>query len=1205
MATGSKKYNGGSTARRSSSSGSRKSSGRSTGQKSTSRSKSASTAGRNGSRKSTASSRTGTRKSAGAVTGSARKGTTGRGRGGYYREEPNEKLRNELLLLLLFAAMALLFLSNFGIMGSAGNILSGALFGLFGFSAYLVPIAAFSLTLFAYLCREKESTPSKIAAIIGLLVVFGILCEMVSVDLSSQPSYQLIEIYQRSSQGKSGGGVLGGSIAFLLYKLLRTVGTVLMLIVLTLVCVIIITERSLLEMIKDGFADRDPYDRWEEEDALYEEEEEQERVQAQEPEEESIPFEEGYQAYKRSRQERKMRREEEARLRTMERERERALAEKQHALEKEAKENNRILRMDHKATGITPNTLLTEEPGEAYGQAYGQPDAERQQVGEEILQSQGTSAEPSMQGEIYNRANTVGKRERDGAFEPDVPIMQVKERPKDISTVEGGLRDELHEITVNDLAFQAMQTPVSPLPVTAASYAGIGVVHPGEAAPDYTSDAFAQRIIHQGYVESAESERANAGQADYGLTYESVLAQIQANAMEDTGETIGEMTETSGEEHPISVGEWNSEESVQVPSYEDTSAAREWDRYVSPTQPVYFENDSEKTQVTAEATQQERSADNENVLDNSRIVSDNASVNNASDISNIDNLGNISSYTSSVTAPSVSAVTPQSSRSDEQVQPSVTAVAQPRQIKPEDLEQIAVHRDHPQERKTAAAPNRSFGDILQRKYQLPPTSLLKKGEVKKNPESEKELKETAIRLQETLRTFGVNVTITDISQGPTVTRYELQPEVGVKVSRIVSLQDDIKLNLAATDIRIEAPIPGKAAIGIEVPNREITTVSFRELVESEEFQKSQSRLSFAVGKDIGGKTVVTDIAKMPHLLIAGSTGSGKSVCINTLIMSILYKAKPEDVKLIMVDPKVVELSVYNGIPHLLIPVVTDPRKAAAALNWAVAEMDRRYGLIAKAGSRDVKGYNEAARKDPTGEMEILPQIVIVVDELADLMMVAANDVEKAICRLAQLARAAGLHLIIATQRPSVDVITGLIKANMPSRIAFAVSSGVDSRTILDMNGAEKLLGKGDMLFAPQSYPKPARIQGAFISDQEVSDVVDFLAKENINAGQPNEIEKAIENIASGSTGVENGTAAGSRDDSRDEHFAEAGRFIIEKDKASIGMLQRYYKIGFNRAARIMDQLCEAGVVSAEEGTKPRKVLMSIEEFEAFLESEES
>ncbi len=1226
MATGSKKYNGSSTARRSSSSGSGKSSGRSTGQRSTSRSKSASTAGRNGSRKSTASSRTGTRKSVGAVTGNARKSTTGRGRGGYYREEPNEKLRNELLLLLLFAAMALLFLSNFGIMGSAGNILSGALFGLFGFSAYLVPIAAFSLTLFAYLCREKESTPSKVAAIIGLLVVFGILCEMVSVDLSSQPSYQLIEIYQRSSQGKSGGGVLGGSIAFLLYKLLRTVGTVLMLIVLTLVCVIIITERSLLEMIKDGFADRDPYDRWEEEDALYEEEEEQERAQAQEPEEESIPFEEGYQAYKRSRQERKMRREEEARLRTMERERERALAEKQHALEKEAKENNRILRMDHKATGITPNTLLTGEPGEAYEQVYGQsetaqPDAERGQVGEAILQSQGTSADSSMQGEVYNRANPAGKRERDGAFEPDVPIMQVKERPKDVSTVEGGLRDELHEITVNDLAFQAMQTPVSPLPVTAASYAGIGVVHPGEAAPDYTSDAFAQRIIHQGYVESAESERANAGQADYGPTYESVLAQIQANAMEDAGETIGEMTETSGEEHPISVGEWNSEEIVHTPSHEDTSSAQEWDRYVSPTQPVCFENDSEKTQAAAEAAQQEYSADSESVLDNSHVVSDNASVNNASDISNIDNLGNVSSYTSSVAAQqreyagapqsvhvstsSVSAVTSQSSRSDEQVQPSATAAAQPRQIKPEDLEQIAVHRDHPQERKPAAAPSRSFGDILQKKYQLPPTSLLKKGEVKKNPESEKELKETAIRLQETLRTFGVNVTITDISQGPTVTRYELQPEVGVKVSRIVSLQDDIKLNLAATDIRIEAPIPGKAAIGIEVPNREITTVSFRELVESEEFQKSQSRLSFAVGKDIGGKTVVTDIAKMPHLLIAGSTGSGKSVCINTLIMSILYKAKPEDVKLIMVDPKVVELSVYNGIPHLLIPVVTDPRKAAAALNWAVAEMDRRYGLIAKAGSRDVKGYNEAARKDPTGEMEILPQIVIVVDELADLMMVAANDVEKAICRLAQLARAAGLHLIIATQRPSVDVITGLIKANMPSRIAFAVSSGVDSRTILDMNGAEKLLGKGDMLFAPQSYPKPARIQGAFISDQEVSDVVDFLAKENINAGQPNEIEKAIENIASGSTGVENGTAAGSRDDSRDEHFAEAGRFIIEKDKASIGMLQRYYKIGFNRAARIMDQLCEAGVVSAEEGTKPRKVLMSIEEFEAFLESEES
>ncbi len=1202
MATGSKKYNGGSTVRRSSSSGSRKS----TGQKTSSRSRSTSSGSRtgSGSRKTTAGSRKGTAGKSAASGKNTRRSTSGRGRNSYYREEPNEKLRSELLLIVLFAAMALLFLANFGIMGSVGNILSGALFGLFGFSAYLMPIAAFALTLFGYLCREKESTPSKIAAIIGLLVVFGILCEMISVDLSSQPSYQFIEIYQRSSQGKSGGGVLGGSLAFLLYKLLRTVGTVLMLIVMTLVCVIVITERSLLEMIQDGFLDRDPYDdRWQD-DALYEEEETPEP----EPEEESIPFEEGYQAYKKSRQERKLRREEEARERAMERERERALAEKQRALEKEAKENNRILRMDHKATGITPNTLLTEDPMEKAGQQ------ERMQPAGEMPESGSipgnvSYAETTLQREEDGQTGRSGRKEPDGAFEPDVPIMRVKERTEDLSAVEGGLKDELHEITVNDLAFQAMQTPVTPLPMTAPDFEGIGVVHPGESVPDYTSDAFAQRIIHQGYVESAADERTREEAFDYGPTYENVLAQIQADALDDPEEQTG----ASQEEHPISVGEWS--EAEEMPAYRPEPAVQE--------RPLYQESRQTADTYAAAAAK-------------SYTTHSGSAAAGAAPAQNVSGVSAVSSAAYAQSAPAYAAAAETAARSTSASQPEYTSYSKSEEIqpayennsqsgienntnnngsanmqpvpvspRPEELEQIAVHREQPGAQKTAAAPNRSLGDLLQKKYQLPPTSLLKKVEVKKNPESEKELKETAIRLQETLRTFGVNVTITDISQGPTVTRYELQPEVGVKVSRIVSLQDDIKLNLAATDIRIEAPIPGKAAIGIEVPNREITTVSFRELVESEEFQKSQSRLSFAVGKDIGGKTVVTDIAKMPHLLIAGSTGSGKSVCINTLIMSILYKAKPEEVKLIMVDPKVVELSVYNGIPHLLIPVVTDPRKAAAALNWAVAEMDRRYGLIAKAGSRDIKGYNEAARRDPKGEMEILPQIVIVVDELADLMMVAANDVEKAICRLAQLARAAGLHLIIATQRPSVDVITGLIKANMPSRIAFAVSSGVDSRTILDMNGAEKLLGKGDMLFAPQSYPKPARIQGAFISDQEVGDVVDFLAKENKDAGKPNEIEKAIESIASGNTGVENGTAAGSRDDSRDEHFAEAGRFIIEKDKASIGMLQRYYKIGFNRAARIMDQLCEAGVVSAEEGTKPRKVLMSIEEFEAFLESEEA
>ncbi len=495
--------------------------------------------------------------------------------------------------------------------------------------------------------------------------------------------------------------------------------------------------------------------------------------------------------------------------------------------------------------------------------------------------------------------------------------------------------------------------------------------------------------------------------------------------------------------------------------------------------------------------------------------------------------------------------------------------------------------------------------IPEKPYIFPPINLLKAGENRRAGNTQNQLRETAAKLEQTLKTFGVNVKVTDISCGPAVTRFEIQPEMGVKVSKIVNLADDIKLNLAAEDIRIEAPIPGKAAVGIEVPNKEKNAVSFRDLIESPEFKNSASKVSFAVGKDISGQIKVADIAKMPHVLIAGSTGSGKSVCINTIIMSILYKADPKDVKLIMIDPKVVELSVYNGIPHLMIPVVTDPKKAAGALHWAVAEMTERYNRFAELGVRDISGYN--ARVDgvkvPEGQErpKKMPQIVIIVDELADLMMVASNDVEEAICRLAQLARACGIHLVIATQRPSVNVITGLIKANMPSRIAFAVTSGVDSRTILDMNGAEKLLGKGDMLFNPQGVPKPIRVQGAFVSDKEVADVVRFITEKNGNATYSADVQQKLENMqTTGNTtvAISDMDAGG---DGRDSYFVEAAQIIVDKEKASIGMLQRYLKVGFNRAARIMDQLEEAGIVGPEEGTKPRKVLMSPEEFEIFLE----
>ena len=490
--------------------------------------------------------------------------------------------------------------------------------------------------------------------------------------------------------------------------------------------------------------------------------------------------------------------------------------------------------------------------------------------------------------------------------------------------------------------------------------------------------------------------------------------------------------------------------------------------------------------------------------------------------------------------------------------------------------------------------------VIKKEYVFPPLDLLSKP--KSNPAvgRDQELRETAAKLQQTLHNFGVGVRVTNVSCGPSVTRYELTPDQGVKVSRIVNLSDDIKLNLAAADIRIEAPIPGKAAVGIEVPNKTNSPVPLRELLETKEFKEHPSSLAFAAGKDIAGKPVVADIARMPHLLIAGATGSGKSVCINTIIMSLLYKAKPEDVKLIMIDPKVVELSVYNGIPHLLIPVVTDPKKASGALNWAVAEMTGRYQKFAEYNVRDLKGYNkkvEAIKDIPDKDKpEKMPQIVIIVDELADLMMVAPGEVEDAICRLAQLARAAGIHLIIATQRPSVNVITGLIKANMPSRIAFSVSSGVDSRTIIDMVGAEKLLGKGDMLFYPQGYQKPARVQGAFVSDTEVSDVVEFLTSENGVSQGSADIESKITQAQSMGCGDSSGESE------IDEYFEKAGRFIIEKDKASIGMLQRLLKIGFNRAARIMDQLADAGVVGPEEGTKPRKILMSMEEFEDYIDN---
>ncbi len=482
------------------------------------------------------------------------------------------------------------------------------------------------------------------------------------------------------------------------------------------------------------------------------------------------------------------------------------------------------------------------------------------------------------------------------------------------------------------------------------------------------------------------------------------------------------------------------------------------------------------------------------------------------------------------------------------------------------------------------------------KYTPPSLDLLEKNDKNSGGDSDRQLQETAALLQSTLASFGITVEVKEISQGPSVTRFELQMPGGVKVQKIVNLADDIKLNLAAQDIRIEAPIPGKSMVGVEIPNKERQTVKIRDLIDSREFKRAESKLSYVVGKDISGQIIISDIAKMPHMLIAGSTGSGKSVFTNSIIMSILYKANPDEVKLILIDPKIVEFSVYNGIPHLLLPVVTDPRQASAALAWAVAEMTRRYKLFADANVRAITAYNELSE---TGEEEKLPQIVIVVDELADLMMVASKEVEESICRLAQLARAAGIHLIIATQRPSVDVITGLIKANMPSRVGLKVASGIDSRTILDMVGAERLLGNGDMLFYPQGIPKPLRVQGAFVKDTEVQRVVEALKAQSGDDVYDKEIVEKITNLAVGDKNTESDSEAAGGSDT-DSLYADACRFVGEKEKASTSMIQRVFKVGFNRAARMLDKMEQDGVVGPEDGTKPRKILMSRIEIENYI-----
>ena len=1149
----------------------------------------------------------------------------------------------DIILIVLLAVTVFLFLANFRIMGPVGNAVSGVMFGLFGFPNYVLPPFMFGLTGFYIVRRNERGTIARIVCSGVLFLVAGMICELAAGGLKNSPGYDPAAIFLRCRDGRNGGGLLEGSLTYLLYYFLKQVGTILVLIMIVLICILILSGRSLFDMMEnsrlhgyddDGYPEEGvrPYEEedrrardirtWKEENALKQEEQADKEEYLRLREEDRALRQRNAMRRRQEAEELRARREEEREKRRLAQEAweaEQARQRRQRALEEE---NRRMadsivkVRTPGEYDNYLANATLSESESEAQAvqraSAPGSPsdfgisDGKMPENAGDAAAAAGNQrnnpAPDSVStadrlAVVTNQAENAQNADMTGAADTAVPGNEEENSqsgiPLSADTAPGepypAQEDEaepysvdpwLHEITANPAAYSAIALKADMIDQKAAhaalQYSGIGVPIPQETNPDYTSKAFEEQIIRQGVAESMQSS------AESAATPASEPADVpdftKAAKPADEADAVPAAAQAAAPDPVQEVEQADQTETVPAAAQADESAVPTASEQTLQKQTSSAADGQEK-QTSSAADDQEKQTSS--AADDQEIEEIEVERERSDDSSPIHSNNAIPAAPQSHPSPSA-----------EKAFRAVTSG----QTFGGGIEEAQRQRDA-LEAKIRTQPRAPF--------QFPPVTLLREGRHDHSEETDRELKETAYNLQNTLKTFGVDVTIPRVSQGPAVTRYELLPAQGVKVSKIVSLADDIKLNLAASDIRIEAPIPGKQAIGIEVPNRNPSSVPLRELFESDEYQNFHGKIRFGVGKDIGGNVVVTDIARMPHLLIAGSTGSGKSVCINTIILSILYSYTPDQVKLIMIDPKIVELSVYNGIPHLLLPVVTDPKKAAGALQWAVAEMTDRYRRFAEESVRDLKGYNEKARNAHDGSMTPLPQIVIIVDELADLMMVSAKDVEEAICRLAQLARAAGIHLIIATQRPSVDVITGLIKANMPSRIAFAVSSGVDSRTILDMYGAEKLLGKGDMLFYPQGYSKPARVQGAFVSDEEVTDVANYIKYHNQTWVEGNDIEKKIEMMNSGqdSAGPSAMGSAG-QDSQYDEHFIEAGYLIIEKKKASIGMLQRVFKIGFNRAARIMDQLCEAGVVSTDEGTKARQVLMSQSDFEAYIEENE-
>ena len=1063
---------------------------------------------------------------------------------------------DEVAIIITFAVSAFLFLANLGLCGPVGAVLKSVQLGLFGIMGFLFPILLSFVVVFILSNLDNPYATFRMTTALFMLIFISAIFQLTFGGGVTNMS--LADFYKEGSQQGTGGGIIGGALAMVLFTIAGNVGSMLILLAACFICLIYITGKPLARMIAESS---------------------------------SL-----------------------AALRATER----------------AKED---------WTNVTESARIHREERRLAREAQQRELAQRRVDFSLTDQSSAAPAlqpAPEVQENLsFNDLPYFDEPEMNEASQYDAEFPETKEPETDDTNRFLG-PDEYKDNTV-ELPLNVKHTPVmlvdpstlprpkaskyniKPRPETlngASATAAATSVPSSDAVTAESTDIAETTTSGESYdaVEAALDAAFNRmsvnhsdsiAEADDSASYGDSASAFKENVDISVEARVPHISENQAPE--ISITDINDDFSAD-PFKKDFSASEESMEAAGNIISGAFDN-RDTTSYDKEMEQDDTDETSDEVPGN--ILTTAPVEEGTSDDSSDDAYASLEAYTEGFAEePAVPSDRPSVISSGDMTEAGtrriVTAGGKVIEVDVEPVvkkSQTQLDREKLENTPTEADNKKVEQEIKQEKpqkpYVIPPLSLLSSGGAQ-DMDSREEIRQNAVILQETLKSFDIEVKITDISVGPSVTRYEIQPDIGVKVSKIVSLTDDIKMRLAATDIRIEAPIPGKSAVGIEVPNKHSSIVHLGDVLRSPEFADSKSKIAFGVGKDISGKTIVTDIAKMPHLLIAGSTGSGKSVCINTLIMSMLFKYKPEELRMIMVDPKVVELSVYNGIPHLLIPVVVDPKKAAAALNWAVAEMTERYKKFAETGSRDLKGYNEKIERiinDPEipedQKPEKLPQIVIIIDELADLMMVSSQEVEDAICRIAQLARAAGMHLVIATQRPTVNVITGLIKANVPSRIAFAVSSGTDSRTIIDMNGAEKLLGKGDMLFFPQGIPKPVRVQGAFVSDQEVSAVTEFIKKTMGDVEYSEDIQAKVQ------SGGGSGSSGGAQSD-MDELFHDAGQLIIESEKASIGMLQRKFRIGFNRAARIMDQLADANVVGPEEGTKPRKILMTLAEFDSLF-----